>query len=465
MTRFIAAAALFVISAPALACTGNVVIGEVATTVPNKSIGASCINDLIIDTVAEGANYESPGNFFGTVSDLTGKWLDAGLITRAEREAIRAAAKASNVGKTVTLRVIGLNDFHGNLQSPGTFGENLNVPPAQRPTVGGAEFIAGHVAKLKLENPLSTVVGAGDFIGASPLISALFNDEPSVEVMNRIGLEFNSVGNHEFDKGSSELLRLQNGGCKADGTGCRGAAVGTPVPFEGARFRWLSANVISTATGRPLLPPYAIKSFGRWKIAFIGMTLKETPTIVTPSGVAGLEFRDEADTVNALIPELRDAGAHAIVVLVHQGGFQTGSLSDINRCDGELAGSAIASIVSRLSDRVDAVVSGHTQAHYNCLLPNASGSAIPVTSASAFGRILTALDLTIDTHEKRVVAAQARNHLTAQNDPAVAPNAPVKAIVDGYNALVSPIANVVIGSITAALPNSADAACNNPAGD
>lgn len=456
---------------PAFACTGNVTIGEgaaqIATSVPNKAVGSSCINELIIDTVAEGANYESHGEFFGAVSELTGTWREAGILTGEEREAIRDAARASEVGNTVTVRVIGLNDFHGNLHSPGTFGQSLAVPFGERPRVGGAEYIAGHVAKLKSANPLNAVVGAGDFIGASPLVSALFHDEPAVEVLNRIGLEFNAVGNHEFDDGSAELLRLQNGGCKAgDANTCRGAQVGTPVPFEGAKFQWLSANVISTATGAPLLPAYGIKSFGKWKVAFIGMTLKDTPTIVTPSGVAGLEFRDEADTVNALVPRLRDMEVNAIVVLVHQGGFQTGGLLDINGCDGNLAGSPLAAIVSRLSDRVDAAVSGHTHAAYNCLLPNASGRAIPATSASAFGRVLTALDLVIDTKTKRVASIQAVNGLAAQNDPAVTPNAEVKGIVDGYNALVSPIANQVIGSIAAALPNTAiDHACNMPAGE
>ena len=168
--------------------------------------------------------------------------------------------------QTVTVKVIGLNDYHGNLQSPGTFGVNTTIPAASRPPVGGAEYVAAWVAKLKAENPYNVVVGAGDFIGATPLISALFYDEPSVETLNRIGLEFNAVGNHEFDKGSAELLRLQKGGCKitaglADPNSCRGAEVGTPVPFEGAGFHWLSANVVNNATGRTLLPAYGVKRF------------------------------------------------------------------------------------------------------------------------------------------------------------------------------------------------------------
>ena len=373
-------------------------------------------------------------------------------------------------GAPFTVKVMGLNDYHGTLESPGTFGLTSAVPAASRPAVGGAEFLAAHVASLKKRNPLHVVVGAGDSIGASPLISSLFFDEPAVETLNRIGLEFNAVGNHEFDKGPAELLRLQNGGCKTnagvvDPNSCQGAAVGTPVPFEGAKFKWLSANVIATATGKPLLPAYGVKTFNGVKVAFIGMTLKATPGIVTPSGVAGLEFRDEAQTVNALIPELRAQGIESIVVLVHEGGFQTGTLGDINACEGNLAGSAIAGIVRQLDNAVDLVVSGHTHSAYNCLLPNAAGRTISVTSASAFGRVLSDIDLTIDPATRDVTQAVATNRLVVRNDPAIAFDAVVAKIVAGYKALVSPLANSVIGAITADLPNSrADGACNMPAG-
>jgi len=370
-----------------------------------------------------------------------------------------------------TIKVMGFNDYHGTLESPGTFGETSAVPAASRAAVGGAEFMAAHIASLKKKNPLNVVVGAGDSIGASPLISSLFFDEPSVETLNRIGLEFNSVGNHEFDKGSAELKRLQNGGCKitagaTDPNSCKGALTGTPVPFEGAKFKWLSANVIETATGKPLLPAYGVKTFNGVKVAFIGMTLKATPTIVTPSGVAGLEFRDEAQTVNALIPELKAAGISSIVVLVHEGGFQTGTLGDINGCEGKLAGSAIASIVSQLDNAVDLVVSGHTHAAYNCMLPNAAGRNISVTSASSFGRVLTDIDVTIDPATGDITKALATNRLVVRNDPAITADTVVEKIVAGYKSLVSPIANSIIGAITADLPASrTDGSCNMPAGD
>ena len=400
----------------------------------------------------------------------------------------------------ITVKVIGFNDYHGNLQTPGTFGVNTIVPAAQRPAVGGAEFIAAYVARMKAQNPLNVVVGAGDFIGASPLISALFFDEPAVETLNKIGVEFNAVGNHEFDKGSRELKRLQNGGCKLtngvpDPNSCKGLGSGAPGTFDGAKFKWLSANVFETATGRTLLPPYGIKTFDGVKVAFIGMTLKGTPSIVTPTGVAGLEFRDEADTVNALIPRLRAQGVRATVVLVHQGGFQTSpNVGDINGCDGNLknsdgSDSEIAKIVSRLDDAVDLVISGHTHAAYNCSantvdvknvngvavstprptgLANSVGRRVPVTSASAFGRVLTDIDLTLHPHSHRVIAVSAKNRLVDRTDAAIndaiAADPSVKNIVAGYNNLVSPLAGAVIGTITAPLPNTANAAGEMPAG-
>jgi 5'-nucleotidase len=381
--------------------------------------------------------------------------------------AVLALAGCATPGAPIEVKLIGFNDYHGNLQSPGSFAPNLSLPASQRVPVGGAEYIAAHVRQLQAQNPNHAVVGAGDMIGATPLISSLFHDEPSVETLNRIGLEFNAVGNHEFDKGSATLLRLQRGGCKRDGdkvdvNSCQGAKVGTPVPFEGAKFQWLSANVVVSATGQTLLPAYGVKRFQGVPVAFIGMTLKDTPGIVVPTGVAGLEFRDEAATVNALVPKLRAEGIEAIVVLVHEGGVQTGQQQDINACEGNLAGSPIARIVGQLDDAVDVVLSGHTHAAYNCRLPNAKGRAVPVSSANAFGRVLSDIDLRIDPGTRDVIAVQVTNRLVGHQ---IAPDAALAGIVKGYDALVAPRAAVVIGSIAAELPNNAsDAACNMPAG-
>ncbi len=417
--------------------------------------------------------------------------------------ALTSAACAAPPAATAPFKVklIGFNDYHGNLQSPGTMGQNGSIPAAQRPPVGGAEYLAAYVARMKNENPLNAVVGAGDFIGASPMISGLFFDEPAVETLNHIGVDFNAVGNHEFDKGSAELRRLQNGGCKQtnsaqDPNSCKGLGSSAPGTFDGARFKWLSANVIEKATGRTLFPAYGIKTFNGVKVAFIGMTLEGTPGIVTPTGVAGLEFRDEADTVNALVPKLRAQGIEAIVVLVHQGGFQgTPTLNDINGCDNDLkfadgTDTDLREIVKRLDNAVDLVVSGHTHAAYNCSantldvrstsggvtstprptgLPNKAGRLVPATSASSFGRVLTDIDLTIDPKTRDIVAVSATNRLVDRTDAGataiVTANPSVKNMVDGYAALVAPLANQVIGTITAPLPNTPDAGGEMPAGD
>jgi 5'-nucleotidase len=378
--------------------------------------------------------------------------------------------------RPVAVKIIALNDYHGHLESPGSFAASADAPVSARQPVGGAEFMAAHVARLKATNPNNVVVAAGDLIGATPMISGLFFDEPAVETLNRIGLEFTSVGNHEFDKGQAELLRLQAGGCKpapgaADGkaidpNSCRGGVVGTPVPFEGAKFQWLSANVITRSSGKPLLPAYGVKRFAGVPVAFIGMTLRGTQMIVGQAGVAGLEFRDEIQTVNALVPQLRAQGIEAIVVLIHEGGMQSGPNPDINRCQGGLAGSPIAGIVAGFDDAVDLVISGHTHSAYVCTLLNSRGRAVPVTSANAFGRLLTDIDLSLDPASRDVLSVKATNLLVTRDPALIQPDPVVAGIVAGYRRLVSDQAARVIGTIAADLPAvPRDAACNVVAGE
>jgi|RhiMetdeSRZDD1v2_1073273.scaffolds.fasta_scaffold95864_3 5'-nucleotidase len=379
--------------------------------------------------------------------------------------AVVGAAYATS-SAPLTVKILALNDFHGNLQSPGTFNPGPGAPAVP---AGGIEVLAGYVADLKHQNPHHVVVSAGDLIGASPLISALFHDEGTIETMNRLGLEFHAVGNHEFDEGTAELRRMQHGGCHATDPehSCQGALVGTPTPFEGATFTFLAANVVDTATGKTLFPPYSIKRFGHVRVAFIGLTLKDTPRIVIPTGVAGLQFQDEADTVNALLPHLHAQGVAAIVVLLHQGGAQTTPPSppDINACVGGLGGSPVKAIVGRLDDAVDLVISGHTHQAYNCRLPNKVGRAIPVTSAHAFGRVLTDIDMQIDPLRGQVVRVTATNIVVDRTTQAITPHALIAAIVAKYEALVAPLANQVIGSLTEDVPNSKSAACDVPAGE
>jgi len=389
--------------------------------------------------------------------------------------AVAALSSVAHAGQVTTIKLIAFNDFHGNLVSPGTFRTNVNAPAVP---AGGVDQMAGYVAAAKAANPNTLVVSAGDILGASPLVSALFHDEPTIETMNRLGLDFNGVGNHEFDDGSAELLRMQHGGCFAgDANTCKGAQVGTPVPFEGAKFKFLSANVKVDATGKTLFPPYHIKTIGGVRVGFIGMTLKETPTIVTPSGVAGLTFNDEVETVNKLAPALRARGAEVIVVLMHQGGFQditaNPSITDINACasadgsnqlDNSDSSVHLRNIVAGFKGGVDLVVSGHTHAAYNCMLPNKLGRKIPVTSASAFGRVITDIDISVDKGTGKVQGIVATNKVVDRTDPTITPDAQIKSIVDNYTTLVSPLANQVIGSITQDVSSAKDAACNMPAG-
>ncbi|MDD5034063.1 MAG: bifunctional metallophosphatase/5'-nucleotidase [Methylococcaceae bacterium] len=364
-----------------------------------------------------------------------------------------------------TVRVIAFNDFHGNLQSPGNFAGAAS---------GGVDYLAGYVNSLKAGFPNHVVVSAGDLTGATPLISGAFHDEGAIETMNRLGLEFNAVGNHEFDYGRDEILRKQNGGCFPGGMvghdTCLGVASPTPVPvpypFEGAKFKYLSANVVVDASGKTLFPPYGIKSFatptGTVRVGFIGMTLKGTPEIVTPTGVAGLSFKDEVQTVNALVPKLRARGVEAIVVLVHQGGFQGSTGPNfINDCSLKSAGvddptalQPLRDIVKGLDGAVDLVVSGHTHTGYTCQLPNSKGKLIPVTQGGNYGRVLTNIDLTIDTTTGDVTGSSFHNTIVDRTNAAITPDSTIKAIVDAYSTNISPVANQVVATLLATVPNT-----------
>lgn len=362
--------------------------------------------------------------------------------------------------QSIKVKIVAFNDFHGNLKSPG----NASGAPGEPAVpVGGVDYLAAYIARLKSVNPHNIVICAGDVVGASPFLSASYHDEATIEAMNLAGLNLASVGNHEFDGGSAELLRKQHGGCLTNGK----PTCLEHHRFPGAKFEYLSANVFTTADNKTLFPRYAIKRSGGVKIAFIGLVLKDTPTIVTASGVAGLSFKDEADTVNALIPELRAKHVNAIVVVIHQGGMPTAAAS-INACPGQLGNSSaspILDVVSRLDDAVDLVISAHSHVAYNCRLPNSKGRPIPVTQASAFGKMLTDFDLTVDKHTGHVTNITANNLLVSQPE-ANSPDSPVhpflasaqvekiRGLVSYYTVAVQSITSKVIGSIAAPLTDS-----------
>ena len=363
-----------------------------------------------------------------------------------------------------TLKIIAFNDFHGNLQSPGQ--ARANAQSARVP-VGGADYLAGYVAHLRAENPNSIAVAAGDIIGASPLVSALFDDEDTIDAMNRIGLDLTSVGNHEFDKGKTELLRIEQGGCSTlheqSRMSCE-SPEGAQVRFGGARFEYLAANVVDRSTGKSFFPAYAVRAFERVRVAFIGLTLKDTPTMVTPSGVAGLRFEDEAATINSAVARLRKQGIKIFVVLIHQGGGQPAGEMDINGCAGGLKGWPIYSIVNQL-EGVDVVVSGHTHQAYICRTPDHRGREVLVTSAALYGEVVTDIDVRIDAARGVAKHVAARNLLVDRTNGAITPDGTLARTTAEYAALAAPLANRKLGTITAAASKETSPAGESPLGD
>jgi 5'-nucleotidase len=381
--------------------------------------------------------------------------LSASLLLGAAGTA-GAAAKAPST-KPITLSLIALNDFHGNILPPSG---SVLVPDPDRPegsrvSAGGAAYLSTLVHQLKSQNPRNTlVVAAGDMLGASPLSSGLFHDEPTIEVLDAIGLDIASVGNHEFDKGRQELLRLQHGGCfprNADGSA---GMVGVDTcmqggRFAGAHFQYLAANVIDQQSAKPLLPAYVIRTVGGVKVAFIGLTLKDTPSVVTPAGVAGLDFRDEVQTVNALVPELRKKGATVIVVLLHQGGQTTARKVLDKSCPG--FSGEIVDLADRFDAAVDVVVSGHTHQEYVCFRPDGK----LVTQTGFYGRLVTQIELTVDGRSHRVIAKDANNQLVANGLPVKDASGNTLPLPRGYQALAADPAIVKIvqryGDLTASI--------------
>ena len=357
--------------------------------------------------------------------------------------ALHSTPRALAQTAPVDLRILAINDFHGNLRPP-PGGIQIADPDDKTKKItvpaGGSEAMATLVRQLRNGHRNTIFVAAGDLIGASPLLSAMFHDEPTIESMSMMGLELSAVGNHEFDEGMDELLRMQNGGCHPIDK-CQG-----PHPFPGARFHYLAASTFDTKTGKTVFPPYEIRQFDGIPVAFIGLTLKGTPGIVSPEGVAGLEFRDEADTVNALIPELKARGVEAIVVLIHEGGIPSG---DYNECPG-ISG-PIVDIVRKFDRAVDVVISGHTHRAYVCEIDGRL-----VTSGDKFGTLVTAIDLKLDPMTRDVISARADNFIVRTATLAKDPEQ--TALLAAYERVAAPMANRAAGSITETLsrvPNDA----------
>lgn len=352
----------------------------------------------------------------------------------------------------LALRIIAINDFHGHLE-PGN--NMVVVPHPADPTrtvslrAGGAAHLTSVIRQLRAEVPHALVISAGDLIGGSPLTSALFRDEPTIEAMNALGLDVNAVGNHEFDKGAAELKRVFSGGC-APTVAPPFASCAADGKHRGANFAVIAANVLD-ANDQPWLPPYTIRHIESVRIGIIGAVTRATPRIVLPNGIVGLKFRAEIGALNHYARELKQQGIHALVALVHEGGETSGGANECVAPRGELLDS-----VRSIDPAIAVIVTGHTHRAYICSIAGRS-----ITQAGSFGRWVTVIDALIDRSTGAVIAnsVRARNVPvvnTAADDarvaaayPVVAAAQDVAALVATYRERAAPVAAQPVGRIAA----------------
>lgn len=368
--------------------------------------------------------------------------------------------------RTVDVQLLSFNDLHGNLEPPaGSAGNVSKTHPdgtVESIPAGGVEYLATSLRTARKGNPYSVTAAGGDMVGASPLLSGLFHDEPTIEALNKLDLDVTAVGNHEFDEGATELARLQNGGCHpVEGCYEKGKK------FRGADFPYLAANVTKEKTGKPLLKPYTVWKKKGVKIGFIGVTLEGTPDIVTANGVKGLKFHDEVETINKYARELDRKGVKSIVALIHEGGAPASTSYNYD-CDSPGAGDGISGpivdIAKGITPKVDALVTGHTHQAYVCTVPDPSGKPRMVTSASSFGKLYTDTTLTYDRRTNDIVrtSVKSANHVVTRDQPK-APD--MTRLIDRWNKLAAPIANKPQGWISADINGRGSTAPEKPLGN
>jgi 5'-nucleotidase len=381
-----------------------------------------------------------------------------------------AGNKPAKPAKTVPVRLLSLNDFHGNLEPPtGSSGRMVDETGATV-DAGGAAYAATHLKQMSDKNTLK--VAQGDLIGASPLISAAYHDEPSVEFLGKVGVTASAVGNHEFDEGYTELKRIMNGGCHPV-DGCSPAG-----EWKGAQYSYLGANVLlkrpnSSAEkealdalggghtgqlskllkgyGIPALPPVAIRWMNGVPIGFIGVVTKTTPTIVTSEGIKDLEFIDEVKAANVASKLLQIVGVKAQVVLVHEGDQVTAGQSPDACAAQPGAGNRIA---TQVDAEVDMVLSGHSHQAYLCKVTDPKGGTRLYSQGGSFGRVITKVDFQVDVKTRDVV----RSSVVADNQivtRTVTPDKDISDFVTLWKDRVASVANKPIGRITADITNSA----------
>jgi 5'-nucleotidase len=355
---------------------------------------------------------------------------------------------------SLDLRLIGMNDLHGNLEPPSGSSGRVTLPDGTTVDAGGAAFLATHVRNLRAAVRDSVVVGQGDLIGGSPLASALFHDEPTIEALNSIGMGVNAAGNHEFDEGYAELLRIQRGGCHPV-DGCQ-----FHEPYRGARFPILGANVTLKRNGLPALPPVWLSFHQGVPVGYIGMPLEGTPEIVSAEGIRDLAFGDEVEAANRYANLLDRFGIKTIVLLVHQGDQVLGGGPDECRT----VPGAGRQIAEQVSPKIDVVLTGHTHQQYNCVVTDPAGQPRSFVQGLSFGRIVSVVDLKIDRRTRDVIRSETRatNHIVTRTVPA---DPAVQALIDEARTKAAPIANRPIGTITDNIVRAPAASGESPLGN
>ncbi|MFJ8742283.1 bifunctional metallophosphatase/5'-nucleotidase [Embleya sp. NPDC127516] len=395
---------------------------------------------------------------------LTGL-VAASLLAMGGTATADARAGQGRPSGTTDLQFLALNDLHGNLEEPqGSAGNVTEIGPDGKPVAipaGGIEHLATQLRAERAKNPNSLTIAAGDMIGASPLLSGLFHDEPTIEALNKVGLDVTSVGNHEFDEGRKELQRMQWGGCHPT-EGCY-----TPGrEFKGADFQYLAANVLDERTGLPILAPVTVKNVGGARVGFIGMTLEGTPDIVTAEGVKGLKFKDEIQTANNIVPWLRLIGIESIVVLLHEGGLPANNAYNYDcNAGGNLGLSGpVVDIAKGLDPAIDMVVTGHTHQAYSCNIPDPAGNPRMVTSASSFGKVYTKIDATYDKRTRDIVRTSVKaTNTVVRRDTPKAPD--LTSLLADWQKLAAPVSNRSIGYISGDIRGRGATTPESPLGD
>ncbi len=385
-------------------------------------------------------------------------WVAAGCLV-----SIVTAAAVVRVGQDpdalVDVQLLAINDFHGGLDPAAGGTGRIGSQDA-----GGIEYLATHLARLKATNPNTVVVSAGDNIGATPLLSSLFHDEPSIEALGLAGLQLSALGNHDLDEGWWELYRIQKGGCHPV-DGCQDG-----TPYSGAPFSYLAANVtLDPATADPkmlalagiqghesrlLLPASAVREIGGVRVGFIGLILQGAPRVILANSVRGLTFLPEAEAANQAARALRAQGVRTIVVLMHEGGQQQAG-ADINGCSDMTP--SFVNLISRMSNDIDVVVSGHSHVSYNCTIDGKL-----VTSAASAGRVVTDIDLRIRRSDGSAVSKTARNLVVTRDVPKEADET---ALLARYRPIGDKVGNRVVGSVGRSLTRDGNDAGEFTLGD